>query len=93
MLFCGETLGTGQGPAVDIAVDPLDGTTLISQVTCCWRQRPAECRAGLPSMGLHVASLLAARTDVCACTRACQQVPQTCTQQVAACRGAVELCA
>ena len=32
MLFCGEKIGTGSQPAVDIAVDPLDGTTLISQV-------------------------------------------------------------
>lgn len=31
MLYCGEKLGTGVEPAVDIAVDPLDGTTLISQ--------------------------------------------------------------
>ena len=32
MLYCGEVLGNGQGPQIDIAVDPLDGTTLISQV-------------------------------------------------------------
>ncbi|KAK9799326.1 hypothetical protein WJX73_002740 [Symbiochloris irregularis] len=31
MLFCGEKIGTGSQPSVDIAVDPLDGTTLISQ--------------------------------------------------------------
>ncbi|WP_101845399.1 class II fructose-bisphosphatase [Halobacillus sp. Marseille-P3879] len=27
MLYIGETLGTGQGPEVDIAVDPIEGTT------------------------------------------------------------------
>lgn len=31
MLFIGEKLGTGLGPAVDIAVDPLEGTTLCAQ--------------------------------------------------------------
>lgn len=31
MLFIGEKLGTGKGPAVDIAVDPVEGTTLMSK--------------------------------------------------------------
>jgi fructose-1,6-bisphosphatase II / sedoheptulose-1,7-bisphosphatase len=31
MLFIGERLGTGDGPKVDIAVDPLEGTTLCAQ--------------------------------------------------------------
>ncbi|CAK0782814.1 hypothetical protein CVIRNUC_006009 [Coccomyxa viridis] len=31
MLYCGEEIGTGADPKVDIAVDPLDGTTLVSQ--------------------------------------------------------------
>lgn len=31
MLYVGEHVGDGGDPAVDIAVDPLDGTTLISQ--------------------------------------------------------------
>jgi fructose-1,6-bisphosphatase II len=31
MLYVGEWLGTGDGPAVDIAVDPIDGTTLASR--------------------------------------------------------------
>jgi fructose-1,6-bisphosphatase II len=30
MLFNGETVGTGDGPACDIAVDPIDGTSLTS---------------------------------------------------------------
>ncbi len=30
MLFNGEIVGTGNGPQVDIAVDPIDGTTLLS---------------------------------------------------------------
>lgn len=31
MLFIGETLGSGEGPEVDIAVDPLEGTTLCAK--------------------------------------------------------------
>lgn len=30
MLYNGEQLGTGQGPKVDIAVDPVEGTTLLA---------------------------------------------------------------
>jgi fructose-1,6-bisphosphatase II len=31
MLYIGELVGNGSGPAIDFAVDPLDGTTLISK--------------------------------------------------------------
>ncbi len=31
MLFNGERLGTGAPPAVDVAVDPIDGTTLLAK--------------------------------------------------------------
>src|SRR5450432_752850 len=31
MLFIGETVGAGHGPKVDIAVDPLEGTTLCAK--------------------------------------------------------------
>src|SRR5881392_1672900 len=31
MLFNGEEVGDGTGPAVDVAVDPIDGTTLMSR--------------------------------------------------------------
>lgn len=31
MLFIGEKVGTGQGPRVDIALDPLEGTTLTAK--------------------------------------------------------------
>jgi len=31
MLFIGEEVGTGQGPAMDIALDPLEGTTLTAK--------------------------------------------------------------
>ncbi len=31
MLFIGEKVGTNNGPKVDIAVDPLDGTTLCAK--------------------------------------------------------------
>lgn len=30
MLFCGERVGTGEPPEVDIAVDPIDGTTPLA---------------------------------------------------------------
>jgi fructose-1,6-bisphosphatase II len=30
MLFNGERVGTGQGPAVDVAVDPVEGTNLLA---------------------------------------------------------------
>ncbi|HHY12519.1 MAG TPA: class II fructose-bisphosphatase [Firmicutes bacterium] len=31
MLYIGEKVGTGQGPRVDVAVDPLEGTTVLSK--------------------------------------------------------------
>ncbi|MDF2947748.1 MAG: fructose,6-bisphosphatase, class [Bacillales bacterium] len=31
MLYIGEKLGTGYGPEVDIAVDPLEGTTIVAK--------------------------------------------------------------
>lgn len=31
MLFNGEAVGTGQGPRCDVAVDPVDGTTLLAK--------------------------------------------------------------
>jgi fructose-1,6-bisphosphatase II len=31
MLYNGERVGTGEGPEMDIAVDPIDGTTLLSK--------------------------------------------------------------
>ncbi|KAK9856446.1 hypothetical protein WJX84_000221 [Apatococcus fuscideae] len=31
MLYCGEKIGTGKPPEVDVALDPLDGTTIIAQ--------------------------------------------------------------
>ncbi|WP_448852186.1 class II fructose-bisphosphatase [Corynebacterium sp. 335C] len=31
MLYNGEEVGTGTGPAIDIAVDPIDGTTLMAE--------------------------------------------------------------
>ncbi|MFQ5967743.1 MAG: class II fructose-bisphosphatase [Acidimicrobiia bacterium] len=31
MLYNGESVGTGRGPAVDVAVDPVDGTTITSE--------------------------------------------------------------
>ncbi|MFB4169835.1 class II fructose-bisphosphatase [Virgibacillus sp. JSM 102003] len=33
MLYIGEKLGTGSGPSVDIAVDPLEGTNIVAQGT------------------------------------------------------------
>src|SRR5437773_10019751 len=31
MLFIGEKVGTGQGPRIDIALDPLEGTTITAK--------------------------------------------------------------
>jgi fructose-1,6-bisphosphatase II / sedoheptulose-1,7-bisphosphatase len=31
MLYIGETVGTGEGPAIDIALDPLEGTTITAK--------------------------------------------------------------
>ena len=31
MLYIGEEVGSGNGPAVDIALDPLEGTTLTAK--------------------------------------------------------------
>src|SRR6202521_3565252 len=31
MLYIGEKIGTGEPPQVDVAVDPIDGTTLLSK--------------------------------------------------------------
>lgn len=33
MLYIGEELGTGDGPGVDVAVDPLEGTSIVAQGT------------------------------------------------------------
>lgn len=33
MLYIGEKLGTGSGPCVDVAVDPLEGTKIVAQGT------------------------------------------------------------
>src|SRR5699024_1903588 len=34
MLYLGEELGTGDGPEVDIAVDPLEGTNIVARGSC-----------------------------------------------------------
>lgn len=31
MLYCGEIVGSGEGPEIDIALDPLEGTTLTAK--------------------------------------------------------------
>src|SRR5699024_10004515 len=33
MLYIGEELGMGNGPTVDVAVDPLEGTSIVAQGT------------------------------------------------------------
>ena len=35
MLYIGEKVGNGDGPEVDIAVDPLEGTTICAKCTRC----------------------------------------------------------
>jgi fructose-1,6-bisphosphatase II / sedoheptulose-1,7-bisphosphatase len=46
MLFIGEEVGAGNGPAVDIAVDPLEGTTL-----CAKNQPDSICVLALAERG------------------------------------------
>ena len=46
MLYIGETVGGGSGPAVDIAVDPLEGTTL-----CAKNQPDSICVLALAERG------------------------------------------
>ncbi|HEY4202202.1 MAG TPA: class II fructose-bisphosphatase [Devosiaceae bacterium] len=46
MLFIGEEVGGGEGPAVDIAVDPLEGTTL-----CAKNQPDSICVLALAERG------------------------------------------
>jgi fructose-1,6-bisphosphatase II / sedoheptulose-1,7-bisphosphatase len=46
MLFIGENVGSGTGPAVDIAVDPLEGTTL-----CAKNQPDSICVLALAERG------------------------------------------
>jgi fructose-1,6-bisphosphatase II / sedoheptulose-1,7-bisphosphatase len=48
MLFIGEKVGTGSGPKVDIAVDPLEGTTLCAKnmpgaIATLWRRTAHFC--------------------------------------------------
>ena len=57
MLYNGEQVGNGNGPAVDIAVDPLEGTTLCAKnmpgaiATMSLREK-----AGDQGMTVHVTS-------------------------------------
>lgn len=46
MLYVGETVGAGDGPEVDIAVDPLEGTTL-----CAKNQQDAICVLAMAERG------------------------------------------
>ncbi|HWA18508.1 MAG TPA: class II fructose-bisphosphatase [Devosia sp.] len=46
MLYIGETVGAGDGPEVDIAVDPLEGTTL-----CAKNQQDAICVLAMTERG------------------------------------------
>ena len=50
MLFIGEKVGTRRGPKVDIAVDPLEGTTL------CAKDMPGAIAAMAMARGRHVAA-------------------------------------
>ena len=43
MLFNGEEIGDGSAPAMDIAVDPIDGTTLTSLGVSCGSISGASC--------------------------------------------------
>ncbi len=62
MLYCGEHIGDGAAdPKVDIAVDPLDGTTLISQARAPARPPPSASR--------HACAVHAPSRDACSWAR------------------------
>ncbi len=46
MLFTGEELGTGQGPKLDVAVDPVEGTNLLAKGRPNAISVVAACQAG-----------------------------------------------
>jgi len=54
MLFIGEKVGNGQGPKVDIAVDPLEGTNLVAKglpgAIACIAVAPEGCLLHAPDM-------------------------------------------
>lgn len=71
MLYCGERIGHPTfTPKIDIAVDPLDGTTLTAQVRCRAAQgchAPAACPAPpRPAAGMQLPRAH--------CARACRGV-------------------
>ncbi len=53
MLYIGEEVGIGEGPEVDIAVDPLEGTTICAKAMpthlLCWRSPSAAAFCTLPT--------------------------------------------
>lgn len=54
MLYIGEKVGTGEGPKVDIAVDPLEGTNLVAKgmpgAIVCLAVAPHNCLLHAPDM-------------------------------------------
>ena len=72
MLFIGEKVGSGQGPRVDIAVDPLEGTTLCAEKHARRdrhdgdgrRRLAAQCSRRLYGEDRHRSRLPAGRVDL-----------------------------
>ena len=54
MLFIGEKVGTGRGPRMDIALDPLEGTTITAKggpnAIACIAMAPAGCFLNAPDV-------------------------------------------
>ena len=52
MLYIGEKVGTGKGPAIDIALDPLEGTTITARggpnAIACLAMAPKGCFLNAP---------------------------------------------
>ena len=48
MLYIGEKLGTGNGPSLDIAVDPLEGTNFAAKTSPESQSRHLRTRPNLP---------------------------------------------
>src|SRR3712207_3190001 len=52
MLYIGERVGTGRGPRIDIALDPLEGTTIVAKggpnAITCLAMAPQGCFLNAP---------------------------------------------
>ena len=88
MLYCGEQIGSASEPKVDIAVDPLDGTSLVAQgrdgaiSVIAMAERgalfdPGPCMCG-PQSHLSCTCRRAVLISMCMLTADCLRSPCSC---------------